>query len=303
MKVSAFTMVRNADLLYFPIKASIQSILPLVDEYIVALGNGDIDDRTKQIIESIPSPKIKIYPRVWPESSFKESRIFAEETNFALSKCTGDWCFYLQADEVVHEADYDSILKAINENDQRPEVDGLLFKYFHFWGDYDHYLPFHGWYKNEIRLFKSNRKVYSIKDAQSFRKGQNQKLSVTEIDARIFHYGWVRPPSVMQTKKKEHEGFHHGRATAEEMFSSLGNNFDYGPLGRIPRFDGTHPEVMREWIKKLDWKDDLNFSNSGKPLRPLHKHEMWKYRLLSHFEKQFLRGRSFFGYSNWKILE
>jgi glycosyltransferase involved in cell wall biosynthesis len=303
MKVSAFTMVRNADLLYFPIKASIESILPLVDEYIIALGEGDMSDRTKAIIESIESSKIKIYPRVWSESSFKESRIFAEETNFALSKCTGDWCFYLQADEVVHEKDYNLINRAIEKNGLRPEIDGLLFKYVHFWGDYDHYLPFHGWYKNEIRLFKSRRNVYSTKDAQSFRKDNNQKLTVAEIDAQIYHYGWVRPPSIMQSKKKEHEGFHHGKSTAEDMFLNLGNAFDYGPLGNIPSFEGSHPIVMQEWIKKIDWKEELNFGKRGKPNRPLHKHEKWKYRFLTHLENHLAGGKSIFGYSNWKKVK
>ena len=35
MKISGFTMVRNAGKYYFPIKESIQSVLPIVDEFIV----------------------------------------------------------------------------------------------------------------------------------------------------------------------------------------------------------------------------------------------------------------------------
>jgi len=34
-------MVKNASKFYFPIKESIQSILPIVDEFIVALGDCD----------------------------------------------------------------------------------------------------------------------------------------------------------------------------------------------------------------------------------------------------------------------
>jgi hypothetical protein len=50
MKISGFTMVRNAEKLYFPIKESILSVLPVVDEFIVALGDGD--DNTRGLIES-----------------------------------------------------------------------------------------------------------------------------------------------------------------------------------------------------------------------------------------------------------
>lgn len=47
MKISGFTMVRNATKYYFPIKESILSILPIVDEFIIALGDNDPDDYTR----------------------------------------------------------------------------------------------------------------------------------------------------------------------------------------------------------------------------------------------------------------
>ncbi|NQY66952.1 MAG: hypothetical protein HRT72_04415, partial [Flavobacteriales bacterium] len=59
-KISGFTMVKNVSKLYYPIKASIESILPIVDEFIIALGDCDEDDDTRNIIESIGSDKIKI---------------------------------------------------------------------------------------------------------------------------------------------------------------------------------------------------------------------------------------------------
>lgn len=301
MKVSGFTMVRNADRLYFPMKESIQSVLPLVDEFVIALGEGDDGDDTLAIINEINSEKIIVYPRIWSEESFKESRIFAEETNFALSKCKGEWCIYIQADEVIHEDDYNKIQVGMERHRNNPEIDGLLFNYLHFWGDYNHFLPFHGWYKHEIRIIKNNRGIYSYKDAQSFRKNNNQKLNVAEIDARIFHYGWVRPPSIMQTKKKVHEGFHHGTTTAENMYKDREGHFDYGPLGRVPEYRGSHPEVMKNWINRLDWADQLNFTKNWNPSRPLHKHEQFKYRFLTWMEDFLGNGKSIFGYSNWKI--
>lgn len=148
MKISGFTMVRNAEKYYSPIKESILSILPICDEFIVALGEGE--DNTRELIESIGFPKIKIYDRVWNEEDFVESKILAIETNFAISKCSGDWCFYLQADEVVHENDLEIIKNSCLDHFQNPKVDGLLFKYNHFFGDYDHYLPVHGWYKMRL---------------------------------------------------------------------------------------------------------------------------------------------------------
>jgi len=293
-------MVKNADKYYFPIKESIQSILPIVDEFIVALGASDSDDQTLEKINSIGSPKIKIYHRKWDEKDFVDGRIFKNETNFALSKCSGDWCFYLQADEVAHEKDLDHIVKICQDNLTDETVDGLLFKYYHFWGDYDHYLPYHGWYKNEIRLVKNNRDIVSIKDAISFRKKDNQKLVVKPLDAHIYHYGWVRPPAIMQSKKKEQDGMFWGRAKAKEVYHTQASIFDYGALGKIAQFKDSHPKVMQQYINEIFWKDQLNYTNQDNSNhRKKHKHEQLKNRLLSSIENNLLGGKELFGYSNW----
>ena len=59
-------MVRNAVKFDYPIVESIKSILPIVDEYMVAVGNSD--DGTLELIRSINSPKIKIIETIWDDS-------------------------------------------------------------------------------------------------------------------------------------------------------------------------------------------------------------------------------------------
>ncbi|BDS11425.1 glycosyltransferase [Aureispira anguillae] len=302
MKISGFTMVRNAEKYYFPIKESIESILPIVDEFIVALGNNDPDDNTRTIIESIDSDKVIIIDRVWSEQEFMDGKIFASETNFALSQCTGDWCFYLQADEVVHENDLAPIVNYCKQYLKNPDVDGFLFNYHHFFGDYKHYLPVHGWYKNEIRIVRNHAHIYSYKDAQSFRKMENKKLNVIEIEPYIYHYGWVRPPELMQSKKKEQDSMHHGIAKTKQAYQLKSDEFDYGPLGKIPLFKGKHPAIMAAFIANIHWQNKLNYSKKGNLERPQLKHEKIKYKLLTFFENLLNGGKDFFGYSNWVIL-
>ena len=300
MKISGFTFVKNADKFYFPIKESIESILPIVDEFVIAYAEGDVDDKTLEKIQAIDSPKIKIYHREWDSKDFIDGKIYRTETNFALSKCVGDWCFYLQADEVVREDQLNHIITVCQQNLNDDKVDGLLFKYLHFWGDYDHYLPYHGWYRREIRLIKNNRNIYSIKDAQSFRKGDNQKLSVKELDAHIHHYGWVRPPQIMKSKKKEQDVIHWGKKEEEKDYKQMVTGFDYGPLGNIAIYNGKHPKVMSDFIQNIFWKEELNYTKTKKGRDSVtHKHEKIKYRMLSWIENNLLGGKSLFGYSNW----
>ena len=76
-------------------------------------------------------------------------------------------------------------------------VEGLLFKYTHFYGSYKYVADSRKWYRNEIRIIRNTKNVLSYKDAQGFRKRDNTKLKVKSIDAYIYHYGWVKPPSVV----------------------------------------------------------------------------------------------------------
>ena len=111
---------------------SIRSVLPVVDEFIVNVGR--CDDGTLELIRSIGDPKIKIVESVWDETLRKDGLIYAQQTNIALSHCTGDWAFYIQADEVIHEEDLPLILEAVALNHRNPAVRGLLFRYLHFVG-------------------------------------------------------------------------------------------------------------------------------------------------------------------------
>ena len=301
MKISGFTMVRNAGKLYFPIRACIESLLPLVDEFIVALGEGDADDDTLAQIQAIGSEKVKIYPRIWDEKLFKDGAIFREETTFALQQCTGDWCIYLQADEVIHEADLPKIQAACTKYEQNQEVEGMLISYHHFFGDYQHEVISHGWCANEIRIIRNGIGAQSYKDAISFRIN-DRKMKVVELDVPIYHYGWVRPPALMTKKRNIQHDMHHGKEGGEAHYTQ--DLFQYGPLGRLDKFRGTHPKAMKDWMAKFDWSHQLDYGKQhNNRNRELYKHERPKYRILNFIERNLNGGKQVFAFKNWVVIK
>lgn len=314
MSISGFSMVRNATLLYYPIREAIASILPLVDEFVVAVGQGDPGDRTLEEIQSLDSDKIRIIQTVWDIEAYPNGTENAHQTDLARAACTGDWLFYLQADEVVHEDDLHNIRMRCQELLNDTEVEGLLFRYLHFWGDYHHVHRAHGWYPHEIRIIRNDPDIHSWESAQSFRRipgfdGRNYrqqegtyKLNVAPVDARIFHYGWVRPPQLMDRKKHALQTIHKGRAWGESHMAEI-QGFDYGPLNRVPRYEGTHPSVMQDWMARFDWQDQLYENGPLRSQRPLFKHERLKYRILSWLEQQLLGGRQLGGFRNYVRLK
>jgi hypothetical protein len=316
MKISGFSMGKNAGKLYYPMKQAVQSILPIVDEFVIALGDSDSDDRTREEILEINSDKIRIIDTVWDIEKYPRGMEHAHQTDIAKSHCTGDWLFYLQSDEVVHEEDLTEIKQKCREHLDDDRVEGFLFNYIHFWGDYEHYQNSHCWYRKEIRIIRNDPEIHSWESAQSFRRipGFNGidyrqhdntfKLKVIGLKARIYHYGWVRPPGLMASKIKVFTANHRGRHKVDEMIrkEQFDDTFDYGPLNRIPRFRGTHPAVMREWIAKFDWQDQLRSGGRLSHNRPRSKHDKLKYRIVSFLEKWILFGKRLGEFRNYILL-
>jgi glycosyltransferase involved in cell wall biosynthesis len=314
MKISGFTMGKNARKLYYPMKQAIQSILPLVDEFIVVLGDSDSDDTTRQEIESIHSDKIRIYQTVWDIEKYPRGMEHAHQTDIAKSYCTGDWLFYLQSDEVVHEDDLPVIRKRCEELLDDTEVEGLLFDYIHFWGDFNHYQNNHCWYRKEIRIVRNRPDIHSWESAQSFRripdfdgihyrqKENTFKLKVAEAHARIFHYGWVRPPELMNSKIKSFSINHRGVKTVNEMEKKelFRGYFDYGNLNKVPAYKGTHPAVMIGWISQSNWQDNLRFQGVRRSLNKMvSKHDRTRYVILSWIERNLLFGARLGEFKNY----
>lgn len=312
MKISGYTFVRNATKLAYPLKESILSILDLVDEYVIAYCPGDDDDNTLEVIKAIGSDKIKIVEADWTPEKFKRNTLYAYLSDIAKEHCTGDWLFYLQVDEVVHEQSHPIIKAACEFYLKRADIEGFLFNYRHFWGDYDHCFTHHGWYPKEIRIIRNLPEVHSWRDAQSFRKYEKfepneeyyitkqgtEKLNVAAIPVYIYHYGWVRHPIRMREK---HNRFVHTWNPDHDPLPD--DAIDYGPMSEAPKFTGTHPVVMKEKIEQMDWQNLLQKSGHRNKNRSKHKHEVLKYKIRSWIEIKLLGGREIGGFKNYHLVE
>lgn len=261
MKVSGFTFIKNAIQYDYPIEEAIRSILPLCDEVIVAVGN--CTDGTRELVSSIAPDKIKIIDTIWDDSLREGGKVLAAETDKALQAISSDsdWAFYIQGDEVMHEQYIPTVRSAMERYKDEDRVDGLLFGYQHFYGSYDYVGISSNWYRHEIRVIKSGRKVYSYRDAQGFRKENNEKLTVAAIDAEIYHYGWVKEPEAMQRKQETFQKLWHADDQLEKYVVPK-DAYDYtANMQELKRFSGTHPAVMAARIDRLNWdfEQDISF--------------------------------------------
>lgn len=288
MKVAGFTFLRNGVKYGYPFKQSILSLLPVVDEMVINLGNSE--DSTNEVIDSLPQEKIKKIYNVWDESLRTGGRILAVETNKALDATSenADWLFYIQGDEVIHENDYDEIRKQMLKYKDDENVEGLLFRYYHFYGSYKFLGDGRSWYPFEIRVIKNNKNIRSYRDAQGFRWSDGRKLKVKLIDAHIYHYGWARNPVIMNRKQTNFASLYNGKKAQQNEATA----FDYSKIDSLVLFEGTHPAVMQTLVAQEDWSFNMdvkkkNFKNA-------------KHRFYYFLDKKF--GWRPFSYKNYKLV-
>lgn len=256
MKISGFTIIRNAIINDYPAVEAITSILPVVDEMVVAVGESD--DDTEGLIRSIGSDKIRIIHSTWDLSQLPGGKVMALETDkaFAHVSADSDWAFYIQCDEVVHEQYHAEIRKACESNLHNKGVMGLVFGYVHFYGSYDYYGDSRRWYNREIRIIRNNKEIRSFRDAQGFRI-DGKRLPSKLIDAEIYHYGWVKNPALMDKKLRTLSTNWMGKQMKERL-DKLDGVFNYEEFDSLEKFKGKHPFVMKKRIDEKNWELNID---------------------------------------------
>ena len=291
MKISGFTFIRNALKYDYPIVEAITSILPICDEFIVAVGKSE--DETLQLIKNMNSSKIKIVETVWDDNLREGGHLLAAETNKAFKQISkdSDWAFYIQGDEVIHEKYLPVIHQAMTDYKKDTRIEGLLFNYMHFYGSYDYIANSRKWYRNEVRIIRNDAKIYSFRDAQGFQKN-GRPLKVKKVMAYVYHYGWVKPPELQQAKQESfHKMWHSDDWVKKNIPQS--ETFDYSKIDSLTFFRDTHPEVMKPRIEAKNWQFSFDPTKGIQP--------SLRYRILNWIQKNM--GWKIGEYRNYKIVK
>jgi hypothetical protein len=266
VKISGFTISRNAVKYGYPIVESIRSLLPLVDELVV--GVGDSEDDTWDVVTGVDDPKIKPFRTVWDMTKREGGIVLSEQTNLALARCSGDWAVYLQGDEALHEDEIDQIRGRLHEH-LNQKTEGLSFSYIHFYGSYatvqDNWCR---WYRREVRAVKTGMDIVSVGDAAGFKIKDGDRLRRlirADSGAHVYHYGWARPPVIMAEKRQHVEGFYHADDEAVQLPENerLDPTQPYQHLGDLASFRGSHPAVMRSVVSSQGWTFNSGIENQA----------------------------------------
>lgn len=277
MKVSGFTFLRNGQKLGYPFIESIRSVLPLVDEFVIALG--PCDDDTENMLRGINDPKVRILPTQWNERLQNKYSIkgfvYGQQKCIALFNCTGDWAFYLEADEVVHEEDLPKIRAAMEKYLDDERVEALAFDYLHFYGNANTLAWSPRWYRSEVRIIRNTIPAWSS-ESLFFNVIETHKQSryprAAHAGATLYHYGWVRSEAQMNLKSSAARAYGHDHSPRTKDYTQI-------DPASLRRFEGTHPKVMQGWLPPADgiFRADPNYRVSARERkhRLMLKLEQW----------------------------
>ena len=259
MKVSAFTFLKNAQILGYPFLESIESVLPIVDEFVINVGESE--DNTLQLIKKISSSKIRIIESKWNNKMTNGGYVYGQQKMIAQFNCTGDWLFYVEGDEVYHEEDLQKIRDCMDLHLLNNQVEALVLDFYHFYGNSNSYLDSPGWYRSEARIIKSSIRSYAP-DGLFWLVLEKNKVGrypkAKKINAHCYHYGWVRNEDQMNLKSEKVQKYW-GKSPVKIDYSQMDQSI-------IKRFKGTHPKVMNNWlpIKEGLYSVDKNYQLNKK---------------------------------------
>ena len=286
VKVSGFTIVRNAIKLDFPVVPSIRSILPICDEVVVNVGRSE--DETLDLVRSIGDPKIRIVETEWDMT--RRNTVLGHETHRAMRACTHPWGVYIQADEVLHERGAEELAAAIQSSHGDQRIEGLLVRYLHFYGGFETVATHRRWYRREVRAIRlaPELDIRPYQGAQGFRVGPEfRKIGARLTGAQMFHYGWARPVQALREK----------RELGRTMYPWRNADPDLPLLDWMPgleAFRATHPAVAQGWIEARSYDPERVIAP------PRFRWQFLRYYLSGAVER--LTGVRMFEFRNYKIV-
>ena len=241
MKISAFTFLRNGSELGYPYLESIRSMLPLCDEFVIACGRSN-DDTLARLI-ALNEPKIRIIETEWNDNMQDRGYVYGQQKMIAQFNCTGDWAFYLEGDELLHENELDRIHASMKQHLSNRRVEALHFDFLHFHGS-PHYLGIGGYrrapriIRNSLRSIAPDGLFFVVMDKN--KRGRYPYAKST--GAHIYHYGHVRHPKYVNQKNQQVGRFWGN--TQPDHFVGYGHL----PPWEMQRYDGSHPALIQAWL-------------------------------------------------------
>lgn len=168
------------------LKKCLNSVVNVVDEIIIV--DTGSTDKTKEIAMNFP---VKLYDYTWNDS-------FADARNYSLSKASGDWILYLDADEELYVENNNLFFDVL----QQEKGHVFLVPTINYYGEFPANANKSYLYASH-RIFKNHngfKFIGNIHEHLNIQDNPNKIISSKMNFVKIHHYGYM--DSVVENKNK-----------------------------------------------------------------------------------------------------
>ena len=267
MALIGYSFIRNMFKYDYPLEEAVFSLLPAVDRYLLCECYSDDGTYAEVMRWARREPKICLFRHKWGDHYTIQGTL----ANYLLDHVAeGDWCFKLDADEVMHEGSWE-LFRSLPDLLQGKGAVGARFHYTHFMGNYQTEFDFI--YRRVRRFVQQGHNWQWVGDACDLADGNGEFV---DVDVEIFHYGKVHETKVGLRKEQDFQAMYTDIGFPDPklkiMEEAIGG-VDYHYLferavreGEVRHFTGTHPEIMAKRIaeaKEAGWEQFERMMPSG----------------------------------------
>ena len=251
MTIGGFMCSRNLLRLDYSWEEAIRSMLPICDQ--ISISDCDSSDGTMMALRWLASkePKIQICHFPW-QNPVADPSWYPGWLNHAREHLETDYAIYLDADEVFDEKDYPRIREAAEKGE------ALMCYRYNFWRDPQHLIPVgHCCGVDVIRC--GPQRMFFPSDYPDLRAKEISDIA-QKCEVKVYHYGFLRKREAFFRKSRATQqiwsGFYDERLEKAEKHDGPWSTMP-GVTGwedRLDEFIGTHPEVIKPWLRERGYE-------------------------------------------------
>ena len=192
-KISGFSTIKDFNL--YPFDLAFESVLPFVDEFLLGIDTASFNNKNKKLLklflnQSKFKKKIKTIFFDFNSNTTLNMKVrgrwITDANNKIINQCSGDYCFYIQADEIFPSISMKDFKKIFFNN---PEE--VYLNFLHFVYDLETIIePAKSSYSKAIRIFKKDLYAASH-DGFSFQKINHYRPKIYNSEKLIYHISYV----------------------------------------------------------------------------------------------------------------
>lgn len=251
MKLGGGICIRNGNVLDYCWREAVQSLLGVCD--VVSVSDGESDDGTQQELrawaEQDPRLILNVHPWTDPKGT---NQWWPDWMNYNRQHCPADYFVHLDADEVLHEEDYERIRKLAETGNP------WYCRRYNFWHDPRHLIP-----EGKCcgsRVLRLARSQDPIPSDYPYGPAEATCIRALDSDIGIYHYGFLCERSAFFRKAREVQRIWTNSFDPRlEQAEAFEGNWSAMPgvtgwENKLDEFTGTHPKVVHQWLKNRHYE-------------------------------------------------